>query len=152
MSTRHLLTLSAVLALGLAGCAEGTDGSTGDTVEDPQGAPEEIPSSVTPSDGATTTSGDAAAGGTTVTVENISFPQRTTVTAGEPVTFENQDSVAHTVTSGLPEDGETEDQGIFDEDLPAGGQVTITVDEPGTYRYHCEIHQQMTSRIVVEPA
>ena len=147
MSARRLLTLSAVLALGLAGCAEGTDGSTGDTVEDPQGAPEEIPTSVTASEG-----GSPTASGTTVTVENISFPDRVTTTAGQPVTFDNQDSVAHTVTSGLPEDGETEDQGLFDQDLPAGEQVTITMDEPGTYRFYCEIHQQMTSRLVVEPA
>ena len=151
MPARRLLTLSAVLALGLAGCAEGTDGS-GDTVEDVQGAPEEIPTSITASEDTTTADGDAAAGGTTVAVENLAFPQRTIVTPGQPVTFVNQDSVAHTVTSGLPEDGETEDQGLFDQDLPAGGEVTVTLDEPGTYRYYCEIHQQMTSRIVVEPA
>lgn len=152
MPTRHLLVLFAAAALALAGCGEEDLGDPGDSVEDRQGAPEEIDTPLSVDDGTATDDATTAAGGTTIAVESISFPPSTSVTAGEPVTFDNQDTVAHTVTSGTPDDATSEDAGLFDQDLPAGGEVTITVEEPGTYRYFCEIHQQMTGRLVVEPA
>lgn len=102
---------------------------------------------------ALTACGDDTAGGPaegpTVTVQDIAFQdQSVTVEAGTTVTWDNQDSVAHTVTSGTPEDV----TGVFDEELPAGEQATVTVDEPGTYEYWCTIHPNMTAELVVEPA
>lgn len=94
--------------------------------------------------------GDTAAGpaeGPTVTVQDIAFQdQSVTVEAGTTVTWDNQDSVAHTVTSGTPNDA----TGVFDEELPAGEQATVTVDEPGTYEYWCRIHPNMTAELAVE--
>ena len=150
MRTRLPLVLSAaaMAALALAGCDEEDLGDPSDSVEDRQAAPEEIDTPLSADDEASPTGA-----GPTVAVEAISFPDEpVTVTAGQPVTFDNQDSVAHTVTAGTPDDSEDDAAGAFDTDLPVGEQVTIVVDEPGTYPYFCEIHQGMTGRLVVEPA
>ena len=82
-------------------------------------------------------------------VRDIAFQEPSvTVQAGTPVTWSNEDAVGHTVTSGTPE----EPTEVFDEDLPDGGEVQVTLDEPGTYAYWCRIHPQMTAEVVVEPA
>ncbi len=133
---RWLAVLALALA-ALAGCAGGEVGDPEDSV-------------------AGTADGDDTAveepAGTpapTVVVRDIEFQQASvTVEAGTPVTWSNEDGVAHTVTSGTP-DAPTE---VFDEDLPAGGEVQITLDEPGTYAYWCRIHPSMTAEVVVEPA
>jgi plastocyanin len=112
----------AVLAIALAGCG-GDDAA--DTTD------------------ATT---DAAPAAATVVAEGIAFTTSSlTVPAGTAVTFENADGVPHTVTSGAP-GAETD---VFGEDLPAGGTATVTVAEPGTYAYFCQIHPAMTAELVV---
>ena len=51
----------------------------------------------------------------------------------------NDDGAAHTLTA---------DDGKFDTGrLDGGKQATITIDEPGTYAYHCDIHNYMTGVI-----
>ena len=55
------------------------------------------------------------------------------------MTVTNDDGAAHTLTA---------DDGKFDTgDLDGGKQATITIDEPGTYAYHCDIHNYMTGVI-----
>lgn len=132
MRTGRTIALTAALVLAVAGC--GDDGDDGDPT-----ATE--PATAEPDDGP----GDAS--GLTVTVSGLAFQDASvTVPAGATVTWTNEDSVAHTVTSGTPDEATA----VFDEPLPGGGQATVTVDEPGTYAYFCEIHPSMTAEVVVE--
>lgn len=132
---------TAVAVLGLVGCGDATQEAGDTAAEEPTGGTEE-----TGADGAGT--GEAGEG-PTVEVSDIAFLEdRVTVAAGTAVTWDNQDSVPHTVTSGTPDEATD----AFDEELPTGEQVTVTVDEPGTHPYFCRIHPQMTAELVVEPA
>ena len=107
-------------------------------------------------------SADEDAAAASVALEAIAFePAELEVDAGTTVTWTNQDEgVAHTVTSGNPkkqgvpgisEDRPGKPDGVFAGDLPdAGDTYEFTFDDPGTYRYFCEIHAPMTGTIVVE--
>lgn len=54
---------------------------------------------------------------------------------GQPVTWANQDAIAHTVTA---------DDGSFDSGtISPSGSYEHTFDQPGTYAYHCTIHLEM---------
>ena len=66
-------------------------------------------------------------------------PQTVTVDAGQQVTFVNLDDEAHTAT------GANFDTGI----MQPGQLVTITVDEPGSYPYSCQIHPEMSGQLEV---
>src|SRR6267143_1557565 len=70
------------------------------------------------------------------------------VNAGQTVTWYNDDSATHTVTSGRPSDSQTAT--IFDSGLiePAG-QFSFTFQKNGTYNYFCRIHPWMTGVILV---
>ena len=96
---------------------------------------------VTPSDG----------GGPMVTVETFDFqPDPLVVPAGATITFLNEDAIDHTVTAGTRENPTPE---VFDVELPEQGSTfELTLDEPGTYDYFCEIHPGpgMTATITVE--
>ncbi len=62
-------------------------------------------------------------------------PRVLEVRAGEPVTVNNRDGAAHTVTAR---------DGAFDSgDLAGGASTTLRVDRAGRYRYFCEIHDYM---------
>lgn len=64
------------------------------------------------------------------------------VPAGTEISFPNQDSSAHTVTIPARD---------IDEDVGGGEDVTVTIDEPGTYDYVCTLHPpDMLGRLVVE--
>ena len=97
-----------------------------------------------------------------VSLEAIAFsPPELTVPVGTTVTWTNQDEgVAHTVTSGKPkkqgvpgisEDTPGKPDGTFEGELDdAGDTYEFTFDDPGTYRYYCAIHAPMTGTIIVE--
>ena len=146
--TARSLAAGAALALVLAGCGDGADDTTDSTAAATATDAGEADGGATSTTEASPAGGDTAEG-TTVTVQGIAFQDASvTVPAGTPVTWDNQDTVGHTVTSGGPGDA----TGVFDESLPASGSVTITVDEPGTYAYSCQIHPSMTAELVVEDA
>lgn len=74
------------------------------------------------------------------------IPFNVSVSVGEEITWSNDDSAAHTVTSGLP----GAPDGIFDSSLfMAGGTFSVTLDEPGEYPYYCMVHPWMTGIITV---
>ncbi|MGY5146721.1 MAG: plastocyanin/azurin family copper-binding protein [Candidatus Nitrosopumilus sp. bin_7KS] len=74
------------------------------------------------------------------------IPYHVTVSAGEEITWSNDDSAAHTVTSGLP----GAPDGIFDSSLfMAGGTFSVTLDDAGEYPYYCMVHPWMTGIITV---
>ena len=75
------------------------------------------------------------------------IPAEVTVNVGETVTWSNDDSAAHTVTSGTPTGGP---DGTFDSSLfMADTTFSHTFDNAGEYRYFCMVHPWMTGKIQV---
>lgn len=76
------------------------------------------------------------------------LPYETTVAVGATVTWSNDDTAAHTVTSGNVNAGPT---GVFDSGLfMSGGTFEFTFEEAGTYDYFCMVHPWMTGIVHVE--
>jgi amicyanin len=78
-------------------------------------------------------------------MQNISFnPQNISVKAGNTVTWTNNESVSHDVTS---------DDGTF-KSGPSGGMsqgdsYSYKFTKPGTFAYKCTIHPNMTGKVEV---
>ena len=63
------------------------------------------------------------------------------VSAGDTVTWANEDNFTHTVQVDGQEDHE----------VGQGESVSITLDTPGTYRYVCTLHSQdMDGEVIVK--
>ena len=80
------------------------------------------------------------------------IPYEVTIDVGGEVTWTNDDSAAHTVTSGSPADGP---DGLFDSSLfMAGATYSVKFDgyEPGPYNYFCMVHPWMEGIVVVQEA
>ena len=73
-------------------------------------------------------------------------PRSLTITAGDTVTWTNQDQAPHDVetTSGPAS--------IHSPMLSKGGSWSHTFTAAGTYGYLCTVHPGMTAQLVVEPA
>jgi plastocyanin len=82
----------------------------------------------------------------TLTVEIVDpwvfQPHSLQIPAGTTVTWVNHSDVAHTVTG---DDLGFDDSGLIE----PGDSFQQSFDEPGTYRYHCGPHPEMTGVIVV---
>lgn len=75
------------------------------------------------------------------------LPYNKVVKAKEMVTWINNDSAAHTVTSGKVE---TSPSGLFDSGLfIAGGKFQYVFETPGEYDYFCMVHPWMTGKVTV---
>ncbi len=75
------------------------------------------------------------------------IPAEVSVSVGDTVTWSNDDTAAHTVTSGTPSDGP---DGIFDSSLfMAGTTFEYTFNEAGTYDYFCMVHPWMVGTVIV---
>jgi len=75
------------------------------------------------------------------------LPFNVSISAGEEIIWSNDDSAAHTVTSGTPADGP---DGNFDSSLfMAGSTFSVTLDESGEYPYFCMVHPWMIGNITV---
>lgn len=80
----------------------------------------------------------------TVSIKNFSFnPSTVTVKTGTKVTWVNNDSFSHTITS---------DSGnLLNSSAIAPGQsFSFTFANPGSATYHCSIHPTMKGTVVVE--
>lgn len=76
------------------------------------------------------------------------LPAETTVGVGGTVTWTNDDTAAHTVTSGTPTDGP---DGMFDSSIiMSGATFEYTFEEAGQYDYFCIVHPWMTGKVSVE--
>lgn len=74
--------------------------------------------------------------------DNFYQPQTVTVTRGASVRWTNEGAVAHTVVS---------DTGLWQSDLLSPTWwFEVRFDEPGTFDYHCSVHDGMTGRVIVE--
>jgi plastocyanin len=71
-------------------------------------------------------------------------PATASLRVGQQVRWHNADTETHTAT---------QDGGGFDTGLirPGATSAPITVTNPGTLRYHCEIHLSMVGALNVTP-
>jgi len=78
-----------------------------------------------------------------VAMKGLAFnPSALTISKGANVTWTNDDSTTHTVTS---------DTGAFDSgNLSPGNSFTHQFNETGTFPYHCTIHPSMKGTITVQ--
>ena len=61
--------------------------------------------------------------------------------------WDNVDDVAHTVTSGSPDEGAS---GIFDSSIIAGGETfAFKFENKGTFDYFCALHPWMVGTVIV---
>lgn len=89
----------------------------------------------------------AAAGGASVSIKGLAFnPATLEVAKGTKVVWTNNDTTAHTVTSGA---ARTKD-GKFDQRVEPGASFTFTFNDAGTFGYFCSIHSSMTATVVVK--
>lgn len=118
LKTRGLLVLPVLAILLLAACGGDNGGS----------------------------STDGAGGGpaaTKVTIEDFAFsPKKVTVEAGATVTWTNNDSNAHDVTStDGPELDAAETSAFVSGNMDQGDTFSHTFTKPGTYYYECNLHK-----------
>ena len=75
------------------------------------------------------------------------LPYKVSINVGDTVTWVNDDTAAHTATSGTNPDGPS---GVFDSSLVlAGSSFSFTFNEAGTYEYFCMVHPWMTGVVIV---
>ncbi len=78
------------------------------------------------------------------------IPYQVSVDVGSTVTWSNDDTAAHTVTSGTVPEGSN---GIFDSNLVMAGQTfSHTFDGTGTFPYFCMVHPWMIGEVFVSGA
>jgi plastocyanin len=74
-------------------------------------------------------------------------PSPLTIKPGTSVTWTNNDSTIHTVTSGLPEQGEVGT--LFDSSIMSPGKAfTHIFDKTGIFDYSCTLHPFMRGQII----
>jgi plastocyanin len=124
---RIVLALCAVVALAAAGCGGSNSSST----------------SSGSSSGASTAAASSSGGGVTIKMQNIAFdPKAVTVKVGQKVTWTNEDTVDHNVTS---QSGET----IKSDNFGKGGTFSFTPKTAGKISYVCTLHPGMTATLTV---
>ena len=107
---------------------------------------ETMPKALTPFTGTVSLPSGSSVPGCDETNECF-IPAEVSIGVGETVTWSNDDSAAHTVTSGIASEGP---DGIFDSSLfMAGTTFEHTFDEAGQYDYFCMVHPWMTGKIQV---
>ena len=75
------------------------------------------------------------------------IPSDVTVDVDGEVTWSNDDTAAHTITSGTPEDGP---DGTFDSSLVMPGTTfSYTFEDAGEYAYFCVVHPWMMGTVTV---
>ena len=124
---RILLALCAVVALAAAGCGSSNSSST----------------SSGSSSSASTAAASSSGGAVAIKMQNIAFdPKAVTVKVGQKVTWTNDDSVDHNVTS---QSGET----IKSQNFGKGATFSFTPTKAGTIKYVCTIHPGMDATLTV---
>ena len=73
-------------------------------------------------------------------------PYLHTAEAGQPITWTNNDSAFHSVTSGTYENP----TGAFDSGhMDPYDSYTLAFDAPGTYSYYCTLHPWMEGTVII---
>ena len=137
------LAIAVVALLVLAGCGSiaNSYGNASKHKSTSGGAAAAMPAASSPAAAA------APATGHSVAIQNFTFaPQTLTVKAGTKVTWTNNDSTPHTVTSTDGPSTSASPNGLFDSgQLASGASFSFTFAKAGTYYYECTIHASMAS-------
>ena len=89
--------------------------------------------------------GKVKAAANEVVIDQFQFgPAVLKVPVGTRVTWSNDDSEPHTVTS------EADPKLFKSPPLDTGDSFAFTFDKPGTYRYFCSIHPHMQGAVIVQ--
>ena len=80
----------------------------------------------------------------TANIDNFTFPEMITVTAGTKVTWTNHDDIPHTVTDAA------QPRAYKSVALDSGDSFSHVFAMPGTYRYFCSLHPNMQGTVVVK--
>jgi len=82
------------------------------------------------------------------TADGCFIPSPVTINVGGIVTWENNDTAAHTATGGSATEGPS---GVFDSSLiMAGSSFSHTFEDAGTFDYFCMVHPWMAGTVIVE--
>jgi plastocyanin len=89
--------------------------------------------------------------GASVPTNGIYFePESVTSSVGSMVTWTNDDTAPHTVTSGVVVNNAPEPDGTFDSGIMNNGMTfSFVFSEAGEYDYYCMLHPFMTGKVVV---
>jgi len=119
-----LLSLS-LLLISISGCVKSTSPATTEFPPDNSNTIEEPTSNM-------------------VKIKDFSFmPAEITIQKGDTITWVNQDTVQHTITSD--QDNE------LDSELLSNEQVySHTFNQTGTFPYHCTPHPYMKAQVIVQ--
>jgi len=81
-------------------------------------------------------------------IDNLCYePASMDIPVNEMVFWKNKDNVAHTVTSGGPENGSS---GVFDSEIIPGGEYfSYQFGKKGIFDYYCTLHPWMLGTITV---
>jgi plastocyanin len=80
-------------------------------------------------------------------IDRCYIPSQIVINSGEQVTWINEDSAFHSVTSGFYE----EPSELFDSGhLDPYQSFTFDFDKKGTYDYFCTLHPWMSGQVIVE--
>lgn len=109
----------------------------------PDAAPKTVPQGVRTLNVADAAAVAATSAGT-IEIKNYAFaPASATIAVGTKVTWVNEDTVPHTVTS-------KSGPASFDSgQIASGGSYSAIFETPGTYSYYCIDHPQMVATITV---
>ena len=81
------------------------------------------------------------------TADGCFIPSMVTIDIGGEVIWENNDTAAHTITSGTAVEGPS---GVFDSSLiMAGSSFSHTFEDAGTFDYFCMVHPWMAGAVMV---
>jgi len=97
-----------------------------------------------------TNAAGSSAPGCEETADGCFIPSPVTIPMGGTVTWENNDTAAHTATGGSATEGPS---GVFDSSLiMAGSSFSHTFEDAGSYDYFCMVHPWMSGLVIVEDA
>jgi plastocyanin len=132
---------AATTAVLLAGCGDTRSGTDAAAQTDTPTSMAGMAMPAAPAAGAD----DTPVATDTVKIENFAFsPTVVTVKVGTTVTWTNNDTDPHTVTS-------TNDGPIKSPTMQQGDTFHYTFAQPGKFEYLCTIHPFMTATVVVTP-
>lgn len=113
----------------------------------PTTAPGDTSGAATPA--ATVTAVSIVFGASAPTNGEFYSPATVETTVGSMVTWKNDDSALHTVTSG--DAATVSPDGVFDSKFMKKDQTfSFVFDKPGEYNYFCTLHPFMTGKVIVE--
>jgi plastocyanin len=137
------LAATALSACGSSSSASGDSSMAGMSGMSGMSATSSAPMSSMPM--SSSAAGGDMAGMAMVTIKHFAYTGTTTVAPGTSVMVQNDDSVAHTLTSNKGGKGIS-----FTVTVAAGGTATFKAPTtPGRYAYHCDYHAEMHGTLTV---